>query len=133
MTKRNPVVHFEMPAKDKARVKKFYEAAFGWQMTLRGPEMDNYLLAVTGEADESGRPTQPGTINGGFFDRREEEGYTAPHLIISVDNLADAIEKLQAAGGTVFTAEMDIPGIGRYASFRDTEDNLVGVLQPSRS
>ncbi|WP_394295705.1 VOC family protein [Candidatus Methanoperedens nitratireducens] len=26
----NPVVHFEMPAKDKGRMRKFYETAFGW-------------------------------------------------------------------------------------------------------
>ena len=29
--KMNPVVHFEMPAKDKGRMRKFYETAFGWQ------------------------------------------------------------------------------------------------------
>ncbi len=29
--KMNPVVHFEMPAKDKGRIRKFYETAFGWQ------------------------------------------------------------------------------------------------------
>jgi predicted enzyme related to lactoylglutathione lyase len=26
---------------------------------------------------------------------------------------------------------MDIPGIGKYASFKDTEGNIVGMLQPT--
>lgn len=29
--------------------------------------------------------------------------------------------------------QMDIPGIGLYISFRDTEGNIVGILQPSAS
>ena len=34
--KMNPVVHFEMPAKNKKRVKKFYEKVFGWKMKRGG-------------------------------------------------------------------------------------------------
>jgi predicted enzyme related to lactoylglutathione lyase len=32
MSKMNPVVHFEMPAKDNKRVADFYTKAFGWKM-----------------------------------------------------------------------------------------------------
>jgi predicted enzyme related to lactoylglutathione lyase len=34
--KMNPVVLFEMLAKDRGRMKKFYETAFGWQMEQLG-------------------------------------------------------------------------------------------------
>jgi len=34
MKKMNPVVHFEMPAKDRARVSEFYTKAFGWKMQV---------------------------------------------------------------------------------------------------
>ena len=34
--KMDPVVHFEMPAKDKSRMRKFYETAFGWQTEQLG-------------------------------------------------------------------------------------------------
>ena len=34
--KMNPVVHFEMPAKDKSRIRKFYETAFGWKTEQLG-------------------------------------------------------------------------------------------------
>ena len=45
--KMNPVVHFEMPAKNKKRVKKFYEKAFGWKMQQLGAKMGDYILATT--------------------------------------------------------------------------------------
>ena len=32
----NPVVHFEMPYQDAARVMKFYRTAFGWELPLLG-------------------------------------------------------------------------------------------------
>lgn len=32
MQKMNPVVHFEMPAKDKKRVADFYSKVFGWDI-----------------------------------------------------------------------------------------------------
>ncbi len=36
--KMNTVVLFEMPAKDKGRMRKFYETAFGWQTEQLGKE-----------------------------------------------------------------------------------------------
>ena len=53
----NPVVHFEMPFDDKARLTRFYEQAFGWQMQGMGAEMGDYVLATTTPSDAGGRPT----------------------------------------------------------------------------
>ena len=64
----NPVVHFEMPAKDKKRVTDFYTKAFGWKMVQTGPEMGNYIVAQTTETDQNNMVQTPGNINGGFFD-----------------------------------------------------------------
>lgn len=65
--KKNPVVHFEMPAKDKKRVSEFYTKAFGWDMQQLGEGMGNYIVAHTAETDENNMVKTPGTINGGFF------------------------------------------------------------------
>jgi len=65
--KMNPVVHFEMPAKDKKRVSDFYSKVFGWQMTQLGQEMGNYILAGTIPVDENQMAINPGAINGGFL------------------------------------------------------------------
>ena len=130
--KKNPVVHFEMPAKDKKRTADFYTNAFGWDMKLMGPDMGGYLLATTTESDEkNGRPKVPGTINGGFYDYKNEPGFQYPSLVISVDDLKASIESVKKAGGKIVSEQMDIPGIGLFVSIEDTEGNRVGMLQPS--
>lgn len=127
--KMNPVVHFEMPAVNKKRVKKFYETAFGWQMTQLGKEMGDYLLAGTTPVDKNQMPKNPGEINGGFF-KKGKEG-TIPHVVISIDNLKKHIEIVKKAGGKVLGKPINIPGIGDFVMFKDTEGNKVGMLQPS--
>jgi uncharacterized protein len=138
MSKMDPVVHFEMPAKDKKRTAKFYSDAFGWRMTQLGAEMGDYLLAGTTEVDEKNMmPKIPGAINGGFFDYRDKEGYNIPHLVISVDNLEKSMKKVEKAGGKILGGMKgpgtvdNIPGIGKYVSFEDSEGNRVGMLQPN--
>lgn len=125
------VVHFEMPAKDKKRVSDFYSSVFGWNMVQSGEEFGNYLVAQTAETDENNMNKTPGTINGGFFDYKDEDGYRTPHLIISVENIEDSMKKVEEKGGKLMGQPMDIPGIGKYISFKDSEDNIVGMLQPA--
>jgi len=126
----NPVVHFEMPAKDKKRVSKFYQDAFGWDVQIMGQEYGGYVLATTTESDDKG-PKIPGAINGGFFDYKNDELNKVPHLVISVDNLEESIKAVEQAGGKVIGGKMDIPNVGLYISIRDSEDNVVGMLQPT--
>ncbi len=126
---KNPVVHFEMPAKDKKRVSDFYTNAFGWNMVQTGPEMGNYIVAQTAETDGKNMVKTPGTINGGFFDYKDMPGFTVPHIVISVDNLNESMEAVKKQGGTVDGDPMDIPTIGKYVTIIDTEGNRVGILQ----
>ncbi|OGK61725.1 glyoxalase [Candidatus Roizmanbacteria bacterium RIFCSPLOWO2_12_FULL_40_12] len=127
----NPVVHFEMPSKDKKRTAEFYAKVFGWAMNQLGAEMGDYLLAGTTETDENNMVKTPWNINGGFFDYKDEDGFRQPHLVIAVDNLEESMKKVEEGGGKLIGKPMDIPGIGKYISFKDTEDNNVGMLQPS--
>lgn len=133
MAKMNPVVHFEMPAKDRNRVKKFYESVFSWKMQQLGSEMDNYILAHTTETDKNGTVKTPGAINGGFWETQDK---AYPHIVISVDNLETSIEKVKKGGGKILGGHLGpdtidtIPGVGRYISFEDSEGNNVGMLEP---
>lgn len=129
MAKPHPVVHFEMPAKDKKRVTDFYSQAFGWNMVQMGADMGNYIVAQTAETDEQGMVKTPGTINGGFFDYKDDDLNRSPHLVISVEDIDDSIQAVTNAGGKIEGEKMTIPGIGIYVSFRDTENNIVGILQ----
>lgn len=128
--KMNPVVHFEMPATDKKRVKKFYETSFGWEMKQLGKEMGDYILATTSPVDKKGMHKKKGAINGGFFQRGSYG--TVPHLVISVPNLKKHIEIVKKSGGKIVGDIMDIPGVGKFVMIKDTEGNRVGMLQPTR-
>jgi uncharacterized protein len=129
MAKMNPVVHFEMPYENGERVVKFYEKAFGWQMQMLGADMGAYVLAGTSETDENRMVKTPGTINGGFFPKNPDAP-SNPSVVISVDNINDTMKNISSSGGKVLGEPMDIPGIGKYIAFTDTEGNRVGVLQP---
>lgn len=123
----NPVVHFEMPTEDNARVKKFYETAFGWKMIQTGPDMGNYLLANTSPLDKDNMHIHKGAINGGFY--KKGEFGTIPHVVISVDDLDKHMKIVKKAGGAIQGKPVDIPGIGKFVMFKDTEDNQVGMLE----
>jgi predicted enzyme related to lactoylglutathione lyase len=126
----NPVVHFEMPYDDQKRMAKFYEQAFGWQTKALGEEMGNYVLATTTETGDSG-PRKPGAINGGFFPKKPDWPAQHPSVVISVDNIGESMGLVRRAGGTVLGEPMEIPGVGKYVSFTDTEGNRVSMLQPA--
>ena len=130
--KTNPVVHFEMPYKDAKRVSQFYQSAFGWGMVDAGPNMGGYVLAHTAETDEKGMIKTSGTINGGFYQLEMAKESKEPSVVVSVENIEESMKKVTAAGGTLLGKPTDIPGVGKFVSFRDTEGNRASMLQPSR-
>ena len=125
----NPVVHFEMPYDDRQRMAAFYQSAFGWQTQMLGAEMGNYVVAHTTETVD-GMVSTPGTINGGFYERKADWPAQHPSVVIAVDDLRTAMQQVAAAGGEVLGEPMESPGIGHYVSFMDTEGNRVSMLQP---
>jgi predicted enzyme related to lactoylglutathione lyase len=128
----NPVVHFEMPAEDRKRMADFYTRVFGWKTQQLGEDMGNYVLATTADSDENGRPKNPGAINGGFFQRSEDKPGQYPSVVIAVEDIKEHMTKVQGSGGKVLGEPMDIPGIGLYVSFLDTEGNRASMIQPTR-
>lgn len=132
MSGENPVVHFEMPYEDADRVADFYKKAFDWGMNLiPGEEMGNYITAQTAETDENRMVKTAGTINGGFFPKKPDWPAQQPSLVISVKDIKKASQDVNDAGGKVLGEPMEIPGIGTYVSFEDTEGNRVSLLQAS--
>ena len=125
----NPVVHFEMPYRDRDRAARFYSAAFGWQTQMLGPEMGNYLLVTTAISDA--KPgAAAGAINGGLFPFKSDSPAQYPAVVIAVEDMRAAMSRIAAAGGEVLGGPMQIPGIGQYVAFIDTEGNRNSMLQP---
>ncbi len=126
---KNPVVHFEMPYEDKNRASTFYKQAFGWEMVQYGAEMGEYIVAQTADTDEKGMVKSVGTINGGLFPKKSDMPAQAPSVVIGVEDIQVAMKHVQEAGGEVLGEPIEIPGIGLYVSFNDTEGNRVSLLQ----
>ena len=123
------VVHFEMPYEDRERMAKFYQSAFGWQTHMLGEDMGNYVVVTTTDTNEAG-PTKPGAINGGFYGRVPDRPMQYPSVVIAVDDVKRAAQKVVAAGGKMLGDPMEIPGVGQYVGFVDPEGNRVSMLQP---
>ena len=126
----NPVVHFEMPAEDRKRMSEFYTKVFDWKTEQLGQDMGNYVLATTTESDENG-PIRRGAINGGFFQKTEDKPAQYPSVVIAVEDIRQHMNKVEKGGGRVLGEPWDIPGVGLYVSFLDTEGNRAGMIQPT--
>jgi uncharacterized protein len=125
----DPVVHFEMPAINKERVRKFYEAAFGWQMKQLGADIGDYILATTSPVDEHNMHKNKGAINGGFYEMGKSG--IMPHVVIAVKDISKSMELVKKADGEIMGEPVNIRGIGEFVMFKDTEGNSVGMLQPT--
>lgn len=132
MKKRNPVVHFELPADDRKKLADFYSDVFGWETKFFGEDMGNYVTVSTADTDENGMVRQTGAINGGIYERTDATATQSncPSLIISVDDIEEHIRIVNSSGGTVLGEPTNIPGVGTFASFRDPAGNICSILQP---
>jgi predicted enzyme related to lactoylglutathione lyase len=127
--KKNPVVHFELPAEDRTRMAAFYTKAFGWDTQMMGSEMGDYVVVTTTDTDATG-PKMAGAINGGFYPKNPDSPAQYPSIVIAVDDIHASMQIVTEAGGKVLGEPMEIPGIGQYVSFFDTEGNRSSMLQP---
>jgi predicted enzyme related to lactoylglutathione lyase len=121
------VVHFEIPYDDGDRARGFYEQAFAWQLQPL-PEM-GYTLVMSGPSGEQG-PTEPGFINGGMMERQGP--FSAPNLVIDVDNLENALKRVNEAGGSTVSERQAVGDMGFTAYFKDSEGNLVGLWETAQ-
>jgi len=53
-------------------------------------------------------------------------------VVIQVDDISEHTKKVEKAGGKILGEPWDIPGVGLYVSFLDSEGNRVSMMQPVR-
>jgi hypothetical protein len=119
-----------MPYENRKRATDFYSQAFGWQMKDLGDKMNHYVVVTTTPVGADERPKDPGAINGGLFEKKPDWPAQYPSVVIAVDDIGKAMAAVKKAGGKVLGEPMEIPGVGAYVSFMDTEGNRVSILQP---
>ncbi len=102
----------ELPTKDIAATRTFYERTFGWTLTDFGP---TYACTMTGDVDiglqgDSGEATK------------------SPLAVIAVDDLDEALAAVVGAGGTITHPIFAFPG-GRRFHFMDPSGNELAALK----
>jgi predicted enzyme related to lactoylglutathione lyase len=122
------VVHFEIPVDDRERAKSFYTSVFEWNLMdsdMGGGQV--YTTAQTSNIDDNMRPTEAGAINGGLMDKNP--GISAPVITIQVASIDDALKKVEASGGSTITPRTEIPNMGAFGYFKDSEGNVMGLWE----
>ena len=72
------------------------------------------------------------------FPRLKEKPDQYPGIVVQVENIREAMKKVKETGGTVVGGRLspsnpdDMPGVGLFVAIRDTEGNLVTLMQPKR-
>lgn len=122
----NRPVHFEIHAQNPERAQRFYGELFGWSFTKWAGDWD-YWLIKTGEG-------APG-IDGGMIRRMgDDPAADAPTPVIGyvctvgVEDVDAKVAKALELGGCVAVPKMAIKGVGWLSYVKDTEGNLVGLM-----
>ena len=116
------IVHFEIPAEDVERAKKFYSELFGWKFSTP-PGFDDYWLIKTSEEEQA--------LGGGLMKRQDL--YEGPLSYVGVESVADYAAKIEKLGGKIVVPKSPVPGMGWFAFFKDTESNLFAVWEDDES
>lgn len=112
------IVHFDVPAEDIQRAKKFYEDLFDWKIEPVPGPMEYFNIFTKDEKGNRG-------IGGGMGKRGQPEQRITNYF--GVANIDDSIKKIKDLGGTILMPKTTIPGFGYLATFLDTEGNKIGL------
>lgn len=119
------IVHFEIPADDVEKLRKFYSALFGWKIEKMPGTME-YFGIQTVPVNDKGMPVRPG-VNGGMMKKQNSEH--KPVNYVAVESVDEYVKKIEALGGRVIVPKMEVPGIGWWASALDPEGNQFAIIQ----
>ncbi len=124
------IVHFEIPAENVEKLKKFYSGVFGWKIEKAGGEMGGgmeYWLIGTVPVDEQGRLVRPG-VNGGMYKKTDKT--MKPVNYINVESADEYIARIKKLGGKIIVPKQEVTQVGWTAIAEDPEGNLFAILQP---
>ena len=113
---------FEIPAKDIARAKKFYEAIFETklqELTLA----NNLKMALF--------PVEKGTVGAALCEHKDfyHPGHQGPLVYLNADpDLKNVLDRVIASGGRTLMPKTQIsPEFGFMALFEDCEGNRIAL------
>jgi uncharacterized protein len=111
----------DLGSTDLEGARTFYGGLFGWSAPEGPPEAGGYTVCDIDGKTVAGlgpnmNPAAP------------------PHwsTYVNVDSADDTVAKVEANGGTVYVAPMDVMDAGRMSVFADPEGAVIGVWQPGQ-
>jgi predicted enzyme related to lactoylglutathione lyase len=124
---KNPtVVHFEIPADDVERGRKFYSSLFGWKIEradvkVDGDAMDYWMISTSGDSNDKT------SLGGGLMKRKDPQ---QPNLnYIGVPSIDEYSKKVEDLGGSVLMPKTKVEGIGFFVVCTDTEKNSFALWE----
>jgi predicted enzyme related to lactoylglutathione lyase len=112
-----PVVHFEIGCKDKAKTQDFYAELFDWKMEPYGPA----AMISTG---------QTAGIQG-HINSLGHEPHNYVLVYVQVDDLQAYLDRAGKLGGKTLITPTEVPGMGNFAWLTDPEGTIVGLWKPA--
>jgi predicted enzyme related to lactoylglutathione lyase len=114
-----PVMQWQILAKDPAKVEEFYTKLFAWE--IQANNALNYRMVDTGS--ERG-------INGGIWPA-PPQGPSLVSLYVEVDDVATYVSKATELGGKVVMPIQQLPDGDVMAIILDLEGIPVGIFKPA--
>lgn len=105
--------YVELPARDMAATKAFFEACFGWKFTDYGPEYTAF--------DRAG-------LDGGFFQSELVAATSSGSALVVLfsERLEETLQKIEQSGGSISKPIFTFPG-GRRFHFIEPSGNELAV------
>jgi predicted enzyme related to lactoylglutathione lyase len=119
------IAHFEIPADDVERLRKFYATVFGWKIE-KWPGPSEYWTITTVPVNEKGELVRPG-VNGGLMKKQNPQH--KPTNYILVESVDDYTQKIQKLGGKIITPKSEVPGVCWWAQAADPEGNEFAIME----
>ena len=113
------MVHFEVKAEDPDRAAGFYRSVFGWEFSDSGMPGIDYRMVRTGENQ-----------GGGLYQSDDRDGHLTVYF--DTDDIDSTLAKIRESGGQA-DDKQPIPGVGWFASAKDTEGNTFSIFQSDES
>jgi len=98
------IVHFEIPAENVEKMRKFYSELFGWKIERAEGPVEYYLVETAPEGKG---------VGGGMT--KKEEPSERPVNYILVESVDEYSRKVEELGGKIIVPKQTVPGMGHFA------------------
>jgi len=118
------ICHFEIPADDIEKIRKFYTELFDWKIEKTDLQNEYWIITTTKENGEEGI--------GGAIEKRQNP---QQHITVNIDvpSVKEFTVRIEKLGGTVFVQKTTVLDKGYYAYCLDPEGNYFVIWEEDKN